>query len=167
METNDLILTLCTIPQLERLIEGSDAFETTYGLRVMEGYITFEGALEYLLANTDAESPLTVWGSYLFIHRIDHAVIGFGGFKGAPDAEGMVEIGYGVAPSYQGRGYATQAAQALVNFAFTSPQVRVVCAHTAPEENASTSVLTKIGMRYIGVVHDPHDGDIWRWEMGR
>lgn len=167
METNDLILTLCTLPQLERLIEGPDAFKAAYGLHVIEGYIAFEGVLEYMRDNTNPDSPTTVWGSYLFIHRTDQAVIGLGGFKGAPDTEGVVEIGYGVAPSYQGQGYATQAAQALVSFAFKSPQVRVVCAHALAEENASTSVLTKIGMHHIGVVHDPHDGDIWRWEMVR
>ena len=63
-----------------------------------------------------------------------------------------------------GEGYATEAAEALVIFAFSSDQVRVVRAHTLPEANASTRVLTKCGFRFIGEVIDPEDGLVWRWE---
>src|SRR5205085_4024880 len=82
-------------------------------------------------------------------------------FKGPPGADGAVEIAYGVAPEHQGKGYATEAAEALVNYAFGSGQVRVVRAHTLPEPNASTRVLTKCGFRRVGEVIDPEDGLMW------
>ena len=81
-----------------------------------------------------------------------------------PAADGFVEIAYGVAREYQGKGYATEAAQALTDYAFASGKVRVVLAHTRPEPNASTRVLTKCGFRRIGEVIDPEDGLVWRWE---
>ncbi len=37
-------------------------------------------------------------------------------------------------------------------------------AHTCPEPNASTRVLTKCGFRRVGEVMDPDDGLVWRWE---
>ena len=61
-------------------------------------------------------------------------------------------------------GYATEAAQSLTEYAFSSGKVRVVRAHTLPEPNASTRVLTKCGFRRIGEVIDPEDGLVWRWE---
>ncbi|MBD1877257.1 GNAT family N-acetyltransferase [Coleofasciculus sp. FACHB-T130] len=84
-----------------------------------------------------------------------------------PDQGGVVEIAYGVDPEYQGRGYATEAARALVNFAFRSGQVRLVRAHTWAENNASMRVLAKCGFECIGEVVDPEDGLVWRWELQR
>lgn len=69
--------------------------------------------------------------------------IGSAGFKGPPDADGVVELAYGIAPEHRGRGFATEAAAALVEFAVQSGLVRVVRAHTLPETNASTRILTK------------------------
>jgi len=76
-------------------------------------------------------------------------VIGKCGFKGPPDGDGMVEIAYGVSPEYQGKGYATEAAAALVSYALGTGQVRVVRAHTLPEPNASTRVLTKSSFQKV------------------
>ena len=105
------------------------------------------------------------WHHGFFI--VEHArgeVIGTAGYKGPPDAEGMVEIAYGVIPSVEGRGYATEAAGALVRFAAADPRVRRVRAHTLPELNASTRVLRKCGFVHIGEVVDSDDGPVWRWE---
>jgi len=117
--------------------------------------------LERLRVFTPADS----WTlGFSLVHLDDDAVVGTCGFKGPPDADGVVEIAYGVAPEYQGRGYATEAAQALTDYAFRRGKVRVVRAHTRPEPNASTRVLTKCGFRRIGEVIDPEDGLVWRWE---
>ena len=64
----------------------------------------------------------------------------------------MVEIAYGIVPVFQGHGYATEAAQAAVAFAFGSGQVRHVRAHTFPTLNASTRVLAKCGFTRSGEV---------------
>ena len=101
------------------------------------------------------------------MHRGSAAAVGRCGFKGPPAADGIVEIAYGIDPDHQGKGYATEAAEALVIFAFVSERVRVVRAHTLPEPNASTRVLTKCGFRYVGEVIDPEDGLVWRWEKSR
>lgn len=79
----------------------------------------------------------------------------------------MVEIAYGTVPSFEGRGYATEAAMALVRFARETADVTLIRAHTLPETNASTSVLTKCGFRHTDDVIDPEDGPVWRWELPR
>ena len=98
------------------------------------------------------------------VDRSSHVVVGGCGFKGPP-ADETVEIAYGVGPTHQGKGYATEAAAALVTMAFASGRVRLVCAHTLPVPNASTRVLTKCGFRHVGAVMDPDDGLVWRWEV--
>ena len=94
-------------------------------------------------------------------------MIGTAGFKGRAHDDGMVEIAYGVAPGFQGQGYATEAAGALVDYAFGTPGVQLVRAHTRPEPNASTRVLLKNGFRQCGMVIDAEDGPVWRWELNR
>jgi [ribosomal protein S5]-alanine N-acetyltransferase len=91
-------------------------------------------------------------------------VIGMCGFTGPPDTNGAVELAYGIVPSYQGKGYATEAAAALVELASADPRVRIIRAHTLPERNASTRVLEKCGFRKIGEVVDPENNLVWRWE---
>jgi [ribosomal protein S5]-alanine N-acetyltransferase len=91
-------------------------------------------------------------------------VVGTAGFKGPPDEGGVVEIAYGIVPGCRGRGYATEAAAALVSFAFADERVRVVRAHTLPAVSASTRVLEKCGLLQLGEVVDPEDGPVWRWE---
>jgi [ribosomal protein S5]-alanine N-acetyltransferase len=117
--------------------------------------------LAQLHASTSADP--WVYG-FSMVHRDTDTIVGTAGFKGPPSAEGVVEIAYGVNPEHQGKGYATETAQALTDYAFASGKVRVVRAHTRPEPNASTRVLTKCGFRHLGEVIDPEDGLVWRWE---
>jgi RimJ/RimL family protein N-acetyltransferase len=117
------------------------------------------------LARLHASTAADPWThGFSLVHRDNDAHVGKSGFKGPPAADGTVEIAYCVHPDYQGKGYATEAAEALVAFAFGSGRVRLVRAHTLPESNASTRVLTKCGFRHIGEVIDPEDGLVWRWE---
>src|SRR5262245_27035409 len=51
------------------------------------------------------------------------AIIGSAGFKGPPDADGMVEIAYGIDPEFQGRGLATEAASELEAIALADKRV--------------------------------------------
>jgi RimJ/RimL family protein N-acetyltransferase len=99
------------------------------------------------------------------VHRASDAVVGSCAYKSPPSSDGVVEIAYGVDLEQQGRGYATEAARALVAYAFDRG-VRIVRAHTLPAPNASTRVLTKCGFEWRGEVVDPDDGLVWRWEIG-
>ena len=73
----------------------------------------------------------------------------------------------GLDPPFRGKGYATEAAQALVDFAFRHVEVDIVRAHTFEQDNASTRVLKRCGLQWRGAAIDPEDGSVWRWEIGR
>ncbi len=106
----------------------------------------------------------TTWGSFFIVHVADRQLLGTCGFKGGPDEEGIVEIGYEIKEDYRLQGLASEAAKGLLNYAFASEKVKKVWAHTLAFENASGSVLKKLGFKLIGQFHDPDDGDVWRWE---
>lgn len=114
------------------------------------------------------------WGFYCIELPADDGgagtLIGAGGFKGAPDADGIVEIGYSVLPKFQRRGFALEAVRGWVDFAFTQPKVQMICAHTLAKGAASIGVLTKAGFKQIGRGHDPGapaDQVVLRFELLR
>jgi len=120
------------------------------------------------LARIHGSSLVDPWTfGFSWVRRDGDIVVGKGGFKGSPSADGMVEIAYGVFPEHQGNGYATEGARLLVAWAFSSGQVRVVRAHTLAEANASARVLIKCGFVKLGEVMDPEDGRVWRWEKAK
>ena len=120
-----------TPPQTQRLdLVPRTRAEVRAQLEKMEPHERAEVSPAWL-ALLDRSGPADPWvHGFILVHRIDGHVVGKCGFKGPPGAEGMVEIAYGVAPEHQGKGYATEAAAALVSYAFGSGQVRVVRAHT-------------------------------------
>lgn len=72
-------------------------------------------------------------------------------FKGL-EADGRVEIGYGVLEEQQGRGYATEAVAAAVEWALAQPGVTRVEAETDPNNKASKRVLEKCGFKSSGIM---------------
>lgn len=103
--------------------------------------------------------------SFTAVERESGANVGSCAFKGPPDADGAVEIAYGIDPAHRGRGFATEAAGALAAFAFASGRVRVVRAHTKQDNGASARVLAKSGFHFVGEVVEPEDGLVYRWEQ--
>ena len=167
LETKQLTLLPSAPHHLLALIESPERFPELTGFAVAAGLADFYHSGDVSpdwVAALKASAGSDPWQHGFFVvHRADRMVIGSAGFKGPPDPAGMVEIAYGIAPGYQGKGYATEAAQALVDYAFDNG-VRLARAHTLPEANASTRVLRKCGFQFIGTVIDPDDGLVWRWE---
>jgi RimJ/RimL family protein N-acetyltransferase len=150
------------------LIEGVGKYERQTGLVVAEGlrefYVSGDVSPDWLARLRASTAPDPWVHGFAVVHRDSGPVIGSVGFKAPPDGQGVVEIAYGIVPGYRGRGYATEAARAGVEFAFADGRVRVVRAHTLSTPNASTQVLAKLGFERVGEVVDPEDGPVWRWE---
>ena len=170
LATPRLTLLPCSPEHLLALIDRPEEFERLVGLPLADGlhgfYVSADVSQVWLNALRSASQPDPWRHGFFVVPRETPSVIGSAGFKGPPDSDGTVEIAYGIVPGFEGRGYATEAAAALVRFAFVSERVRVVRAHTLPVANASTRVLAKCGFRHTGTVVDPDDGPVWRWERG-
>ena len=94
------------------------------------------------------------WTAFAIIRREDGAALGGTGFHGPPQA-GSVEIGYDLAESARGQGFATEAVGLLTAHAFAVPEVAVILAHTDPDNTASQAVLLRSGFVRDG---DSEDG---------
>jgi RimJ/RimL family protein N-acetyltransferase len=100
------------------LIESTDAYEKSSGLRVADGVREFLLAASpyFLSALQEATAPDPWRFGFAIVHRIGNVVIGLCGFAGPPDSDRLVEIAYSISLNYQGRGFATEVARALGRF---------------------------------------------------
>lgn len=135
------------------------------GLDVAPGWVTFTEALRRTREALAADPGVARWGTRLFVTEAPPELVGWGGFKGPPDA-GVVELGYEIAEARQRRGLATAAARAMLAEAFADETVTAVIAHTPAERNASNRVLEKLGFRFDGEVEEQGER-AWRFRLER
>jgi RimJ/RimL family protein N-acetyltransferase len=171
IETKSLRLLPHSPDHIRALIKGPEFYEQCVGHPAAPGlhefFVSKDVSPEWLAQVEKATVTDTWTHGFVLLHLATGSIIGAGGFKGPPGEDGAVEIAYGIVPDFQGKGYATEAAQALVAFAFNSRGVRMARAHTLPEMKASSRVLTKCGFKHVGEFTDPEDGLVWRWEKSR
>ncbi len=101
------------------------------------------------------------FGVWVMIERSSATVIGDLGFRGPPDDAGTIELGYSVVPSRRRRGYATEAASTLVQWARSQPSVAVIVAGCDPDNLPSIRTLERVGFRRTG-----ETGAEIRWRFG-
>jgi RimJ/RimL family protein N-acetyltransferase len=117
------------------------------------------------IARARAAAPGDPWALSFTVVERGGGPVGACAFKGPPDADGVVEVAYGIDEPHRGRGFAAEAAAALAAFALAGGRARRVRAHTKPDNAASRRVLTKCGFGRLGEVTDPEDGLVERWEL--
>ncbi|MER6142664.1 GNAT family N-acetyltransferase [Streptomyces sparsogenes] len=101
---------------------------------------------------------LGAYGHRLVVERDTGLVVGSLGLFWPP-SEGVVELGYGIVASRRGRGYATEAARALAEFALAAPEVHTVSAGVELSNPASVRVLEKAGFRRWTAAEAGHAAD--------
>jgi [ribosomal protein S5]-alanine N-acetyltransferase len=69
------------------------------------------------------------------------------------------DLGYSLLPEFTGKGYAYEAANAVVLYAREQLRIKTLLAITMPENATSIKLLEKVGMKYNGVVKSPDGKD--------
>ena len=89
------------------------------------------------------------WWFWLMVERASGRAVGMLGVPGEPDDRGRVPIGYSVYPDREGRGYASEAVEAVVAWVLDRPGIEAVRATIAPDNAPSLRVAAKAGMRAV------------------
>ena len=180
--TPRLELVPATIEFLRAELTGREALERALSVKVPASWppdLYDDDALAYMLRELLEHPDDGDWGLYYFALRsalvngefsVSPLLIGVGGFKGAPDLAGYVEIGYSIVASHHGQGYATEAVGGLLEHAFNDPRVKTVFGHTLPSLAPSIRVLEKAGFNYVGLGADPDAPvgiQVVRYELAR
>ncbi len=134
--------------QLKWTLDSPPTLERDLGIRfdktvIDENVIRAIGMKLAKMAKLPVEKH--IWQTYwLIVERDEQIGIGLAGFKSPPDDTGLSEVGYGIAPVWQHRGYMSEALRGLLDWAFTQPDCLGVTA-TAVQNPASRQLLEKLG----------------------
>lgn len=120
---------------------------------------TAEQAKQYLLNGPLKSYADNGFGLYLVALKNGNIPVGMCGlvkraYLPHPD------IGYAFLPEATGKGYALEAARAVLTFAFTSLKMDKILAITVPENEKSVSLLHKLGMLPEEKFKDPLSGEM-------
>lgn len=113
-------------------------------------------------------------GSYAVVRKEDGELIGlvalaifvadFIRFEDDPDPKFNsleMELGYAFGSSYWGRGYATEACRAMVDYAFRGLRLRRLISGAGEEENPrSYRLARRLGFRIVPNVHPENPGSV-------
>ena len=87
-------------------------------------------------------------------------VIGDAGFKGLPNADGEVDLGYAIIVQAQKNGYGLEVAKGLANWAFKQSNVKAITARCLLANKPSARVLEKLGMAQVST-----DDELISWKL--
>ncbi len=159
LESARLRLVPLSAAQLEFLLKRPEQLEAALGTAVSRQVAASQVVQHAIrlkkhrtIHAAEAEFP---WHTYwLTIIRTARFGAGLIGFKGVPDGQGEVEIGYGIDPDFRSKGYTTEAAGMLIDWALRQPSCLAVTAWSDQENRASARVLEKVGMKISKVTED-------------
>ena len=145
---------------LQLLLEDIKKLETELGM-IYHGVPMEEGMIEaakelFLVALTDPENYIwhTLWQFVLIDQNI---IIGSACFKGVPDEDGCVEIGYGINEAYEHKGYTREAAETMCKWARNQANVKSIIAETEKDNFPSHKILKNCGMK----IYKQTEESIW------
>jgi len=158
--TRRLRLVPVSTPTIEAALAGNEALAAALAATVPDTWppeLLDQPALEFTRDLLTRRPEADGWLFYFVLlpEATAARLIGVVGYKGPPDAEGTVEVGYGIVADQQRRGFATEATGALVERAFGLETVRAVIAETLPGLIPSIGVLKKLGFRFVGEGSEP------------
>ena len=148
--TSRLRLRALSLDDVELILRGDrGALAARIGARVPDDWPgpALASSLPGIAARM-AQNPMdTVGWVWAVIERGTAEMAGDIGFHSPVRGVAAVEIGYVIFPAARGRGYATEAAAALIAWAFAQPGVERVSAQIEPGNGASLRVAQKLGLR--------------------
>jgi aminoglycoside 6'-N-acetyltransferase len=101
------------------------------------------------------------WVQLTVEDRSTGRLIGDVGLAPAEEEPGVIKVGYTIDPAHQGRGYATEAVAALVDYAFDVLGAEIVRAYASSENLPSHRVAEKVGLRLVERFSRSHAGRTW------
>ncbi len=123
------------------------------------------GPLAWRVPQVKADPSRNKWFVRFIVLKEHREVIGSISFHGAPDSKGMIEIGLGIEPAFQGMGYAKESLQAMWLWAVGFPEVKTLRYTVSPDNLPSIAVINYFGFDHKGQQMDDIDGPEDIYEM--
>lgn len=145
--TERLYLLPFTIQIAKEVLDKQFTSLSKLGLNLADGWPDeeFMECLPRIIDKLEQVPAPSGFESWMIIDKDRKTLVGDVGFKGAPDAAGLVDLGYAITASERRKGYAVEAVEALIKWAFKQPEVKMITAKCKHVNAASTKTLMHLG----------------------
>jgi RimJ/RimL family protein N-acetyltransferase len=120
------------------------------------GVATLEDARRYIKNKMHPDLKVKGFVNHIIIDQLTQKEVGTCSLHNRRGVEGM-DIGYAILEEYEGKGYATAGARAMVKLAFSKYHAKKISAITIEENVGSCRVLEKLGFEAHGFLFLPND----------
>ena len=127
--------------------------------------VSSSGPLAWRVPQVKENPAVNKWFVRFIVLTSSREIIGSTSFHGAPDADGMVEIGLGIEERYRGQGFAKEALAGMWRWVITFPEVKTLRYTVSPDNLPSIAVINYFGFGYMGQQMDEIDGPENIYEM--
>ena len=164
IKTKRLRIVPLTLEQLHDYVRLDGLLEDSLSLAHDSRTISdeFRDALtRIILPKLEAEPTMPLYTTiWIMIEEKQNVIVGDISFKGQPNENGEIEIGYGSQPQHSGNGYMKEAVKAMVDWAREQKQASSVLAETHKNNIPSIVILKKNGFEFT---HEK--GDMLWWKI--
>lgn len=120
--------------------------------------IDSSGPLAWRVPQVKVNPELNKWFVRWMVLKENREIIGSTSFHGAPDENGMIEIGLGVCPAFQRQGFAFEALIGMWSWVCMQEGVKTLRYTVAASNTASIALVNKFGFVHVGQQMDEIDG---------
>ena len=123
--------------------------------------------LSFRIPRIKKDNEFAEIGLVLAIEKESNNLIGSAGFHDFPNPDGMIEIGFGIVPEMQGKGFGQELLLGMWKEIIKNPEVQVLRYTVSPENMTSLHIIEKFKFKKVGEQLDPEDGLELIFEMGK
>ncbi|MDN5709050.1 MAG: GNAT family N-acetyltransferase [Planococcus sp. (in: firmicutes)] len=151
IKTDRLMLITFTAEMMQAAISNERELEQAAGYQVIDDYPSgdYKEILPFKIQRYRQYPEENEWEG-LIVHQQDQIIMGDMGFRRSTDDPEELELGYSIVPAYQGYGYATEMAQAIISWGLTQTGIKRIIANCDHDNQASIRVLEKAGLKKLG-----------------
>ncbi len=120
-----------------------------------------EDAIQYIRNWMHPDIKVKGFVNHVLIEKVSGLAVGTCSLHDREGVKGM-DVGYALLPEFEGKGYATEGAKAMIELAFSTYNQTQVSAITNEENEASGRLLEKIGFVKQGYVQLPNSPEMIR-----
>ena len=124
-----------------------------------------KGPLPWRVPQVRENESVNKWFVRWIVLAETREIIGSISFHGAPDQQGMIEIGLGLEEPFRNRGFGYESLLGMWQWVLTQPHVQMLRYTVSPDNAPSIALIKKFGFVRVGQQMDEVDGPEDIFEM--
>ena len=116
------------------------------------------GPIVHRIPRVKADPSFAEIGLILAVEKSEKVIIGSAGFHDQPDENGMIEIGFGIVPEFQNRGFGKELLHGMWQMILQYPNVKTLRYTVSPENLPSMHIIKNLNFDLVGEQIDEEDG---------